>query len=148
MAGRGPAPKDPSKRARRNKDPHPLRSIVAEPVAQPPLPGRPGGDPWPEQTVAWWSMWRENPLSAEFRSEDWAFLADTAVYHAKLWADGDTRAGTELRLRVDQFGMTPTSKARLRITFAQADEADEKRGTRQGGAGASRERYTGLKLAE
>jgi len=148
MGGRGPAPKDPSKRARRNVDPHPLLVIDADPVAQPALPARPGGEAWPEQTVAWWRMWADNPLSAGFRAEDWTFLADTAIYHAKLWADGDLKAGTELRLRVDQFGMTPTSKARLRITFAQADEADEKRGSRQTAPASARQRYGGLKLAE
>ena len=146
MAGRGPAPKDPSQRARRNKDPQPLRVIDAEPTPQPDLPATmPGGNPWPDETTRWWAMWSTSPLADEFTDADWSFLLDTAVIHGQLWS-GDTKAAAELRLRVDQFGMTPTSRARLRITFAQAAEADEKRGTRQ--PSPARDRYEGLRLAE
>lgn len=141
MAGRGPAPKDPSRRARRNKEPQPLRVIHAEPTAQPDLPAHMD---WPQATADWWAMWAESPLSAEFTSTDWAFLLDTALLHAALWS-GDSKAAPELRLRVAKFGATPEDRARLRITFAQADDADEKRGTRQP---SSRERHAGLRLAE
>lgn len=146
MAGRGPAPKNPDRRARRNAEPTPLRVLVASPMAQPPLPDLPeelGG--WPAPTLAWWSMWAESPLSSEFTASDWSFLADTALLHARLWV-GDTKAAPELRLRVAKFGATPEDRARLRITFAQADEADEKRGTRQ--PSTSRDRYQGLRLAD
>jgi hypothetical protein len=81
---------------------------------------------WPAQTVAWWRMWDESPLSAEFTANDWSELMDTALIHARLWS-GDIKAAAELRLRVAKFGATPEDRARLRITFAQADQADEKR---------------------
>lgn len=137
MAGRGPAPKDPDKRARRNKDPLGLRVIVAEPVAQPDLPEfdvtvEVDGElssrrfRWPEHTRDWWRMWAESPLSADFTSTDWSELMDTAILHARLWS-GDHRVASELRLRVAKFGATPEDRARLRIQFAAADEADEKR---------------------
>lgn len=141
MAGRGPAPKDPSKRARRNADPVPLRVIVAEPVPQPELPA---GRSWPDATRDWWGMWGASPLSAEFTASDWSFLLDTAVLHAEFWS-GKMSVAAELRLRVAKFGATPEDRARLRIQFAQADEADERRGTRK--AASARERYRGLKLA-
>lgn len=146
MAGRGPAPKDPSKRARRNKDPMPLRVIEADPCEQPALPvSMPGDEPWPEQTREWWRMWGETPLSETFTAVEWSFLLDTAAIHGRLWS-GDSKAAAELRLRVDQFGMTPAAQARLRITFAQADEADERRGSRK--ASSSKDRYSGLRLAD
>ena len=152
MAGRGPTPKDPSKRARRNADPVALKVIVAEPVAQPELPtfqveedGALVEFVWPAVTQEWWRMWRESPLSAEFTASDWSFLLDTAVLHAKFWS-GSTSAAAELRLRVAKFGATPEDRARLRIQFAQADEADERRGTRK--AASARDRYSGLRLAE
>lgn len=133
MAGRGPAPKDPSRRARTNKDPVPLRVILAEPVAQPELPdveievdGKLVEFVWPARTREWWRMWGESPLSAEFTSTDWSELLDTAVLHARFWR-GDVKLAGELRLRVAKFGATPEDRARLRITFAQADEADERR---------------------
>lgn len=151
MAGRGPTPKDPAKRARRNKEPVPFRVIHAEPVPQPELPtfeveedGELREFVWPARTREWWRMWGESPLSAEFTSTDWSELLDTALLHARFWS-GATSVAAELRLRVAKFGATPEDRARLRITFAQADEADEKRGTRRS---SSRERYQGLKLAE
>lgn len=95
--------------------------------SQPELPGvSPLGEPWPAQTVTWWEMWGASPLSENFTASDWSELLDTAILHARLWS-GDVRAAPELRLRVAKFGATPEDRARLRITFAQADEADAKR---------------------
>ena len=133
MAGRGPAPKNPDRRARSNKDPIPLRVIHAEPVSQPELPTltvRDDGElrvvDWPDVTREWWQMWADSPLSRDFTSTDWSELRDTARLHALYWL-GDKSVAGELRLRVAKFGATPEDRARLRITFAQADEADDKR---------------------
>lgn len=152
MAGTGSAPKDPDKRARRNKEPQPLRVIVAAPVAQPELPTfeveRDGAlveFVWPARTLQWWQMWADSPLSSSFTATDWSELMDTALIHARFWSGQLSLAG-ELRLRVAKFGATPEDRARLRITFAQADEADDRRG-KTPPAGA-RQRYDGLKLAE
>lgn len=144
MAGRGPAPKDPSRRGGHSPGTA-FRVVAAEPCAQPPLPATmPGGDPWPDETLRWWSDWSASPLATEFTTADWSFLTDTALVHGRMWS-GDGKAAAELRLRVDQFGMTPTSRARLRITFAQANEADERQGTRTSSA---RTRHADLRLAE
>lgn len=148
MAGRGPVPKDPSKLGGHTKprDLRVLPAALADQVKLPDsMPTPDGPAPWPKETRAWWAMWSETPLAADFTAADWSFLLDTALIHGRLWS-GDTKAAAELRLRVDQFGMTPTSRARLRITFAQADEADDRRG-KTPPAGA-RQRYDGLKLAE
>lgn len=136
MAGRGPQPKDPSKRARRNKEPAPLKVVPAVPVEQPPLPTFyvSETDPdtgevrrkrfrWPKVTERWWCMWGASPLSTDYTDTDWAFLADTALLHARYWS-GDLRVAAELRLRVAKFGATPEDRARLRITFAVADNAE------------------------
>ena len=149
MAGRGPQPKDPNRRARRNKDPVPLKVIAAAPTAQPELPrfeverdGELTEFTWPARTVEWWQMWEDSPLSEEFTATDWSELLDTAVIHARFWR-GDVKLAGELRLRVAKFGATPEDRARLRITFAQADEAEEKRDGH--GGGSSRERRGGLR---
>ena len=137
MAGRGPAPKDPSRRVRRNADPLGLKVIQASPVAQPELPEfdiqvEVDGElvsrsfRWPARTREWWRMWAESPLSADFTATDWSELLDSAILHARLW-NGDYKVASELRLRVAKFGATPEDRARLRIQFAAADEADEKR---------------------
>lgn len=137
MAGRGPAPKDPGKRARRNADPVPSTVIRFERGQQPELPA---DYPWPEPTRAWWKMWAESPQAEHFMQTDWDFLLDTAMVHAELWA-GNIGAAAELRLRVAKFGATPEDRARLRLTFAEADEKD---GARPAGGGA-RERYGNLR---
>ena len=118
MAGRGVPPKDPRRRAGHRKDPH-------------------------AQTVLRFEkeMWKASPQAEQFSSTDWSFLVDTALIHARLWA-GDASAGPELRLRVAKFGATPEDRARLRMQFAQADEADGKRPT---GASSS-ERFADLKV--
>lgn len=148
MAGRGPAPKDPAKRARRNKDPQAMRVIEAEPQPQPPLPtlevekdGELVEFVWPARTVEWWQMWGDSPLAEDFTSNDWSELLDTALLHAKFWR-GSTSVAAELRLRVAKFGATPEDRARLRITFAQADEADAKRGPKK----SARSDYGDLKV--
>jgi hypothetical protein len=120
-----------------------------EPVQQPPLPALWFTDPltekrrrfaWPAQTKAWWKMWGESPLSADFTATDWSELMDTALLHARFWSGNLSVAG-ELRLRVAKFGATPEDRARLRITFAQADQAEEKQPPRP----SSRSRRGSLK---
>lgn len=135
MAGRGPQPKDPSKRARRNKAPE-LKIIPAVASAQPSLPviehvtvdenGTKHKERfhWPAITRRWWKMWAESPLSVDYTDVDWAFLLDTAYIHALYWK-GDVKQAAELRLRVAKFGATPEDRARLRIQFAVADAVED-----------------------
>lgn len=136
MAGFGPPPKDPSRRARRNKEPAPLKVLPAVSVKQPKLPtiylqetdpatgeSHPRRFNWPKITRQWWRMWAESPLSKDYTDTDWSFLLDTALLHARYWK-GEVRLAPELRLRVAKFGATPEDRARLRITFAVADSAE------------------------
>lgn len=124
MAGRGPRPKDPSKRLRRNKDPQPQTILRFEYAEQPELPE---DIPWPERTRKWWAMWGEAAQSEFFSLTDWDFLLDTALLHAAVWGSGDLSKLVELRLRVAKFGATQEDRARLRMQFAEADAADRER---------------------
>ncbi|MDY7341389.1 MULTISPECIES: hypothetical protein [Corynebacterium] len=147
MAGRGPAPKPANRRARKNKDPIGLKIVESDPVPQPELPKRmPNGEPWPQITRAWWRMWGRDPLAADFRATDWAELRDTAVIHGAYWS-GDLKLAGELRLRTAKFGATAEDRARLRIQYAAADEADEKRRTSKAGADV-RGVYKGLRAVD
>lgn len=129
----GPAPKDPDQRIRRNKTP-PQTVLLFEPAKQPALPR---GFPWPERTKRWWKAWADSPQSVLFSATDWEFLADTALLHATAWASAerailtgekiDTSQHAELRQRVAKFGATIEDRARLRITFAVADEKEHAR---------------------
>lgn len=151
MAGRGRAPGDPSRLAGHGaskKQMGMLRVVPATPMSQPALPDfdvqvEVDGQlieqkfTWPQRTREWWAMWADSPLSAEFTSTDWSELLDTALLHARLWG-GDIKVAAELRLRVAKFGATPEDRARLRIQFALADEADEKRARPQASSRARR----------
>lgn len=144
MPGRGPAPKPPDRRARRNADPVAMRVIVATPTRQPELPPRrrDGEDvTWPQATLDWWQMWADHPLSDDFTTTDWAELAITALMHAAV-LDGELKYAAELRLRVAKFGATPEDRARLRITFAAADDAEQQK---RKPASKAAERYRGLR---
>jgi hypothetical protein len=123
MAGVGPAPKDPAKRARRNAQP--AQTVL--PFTECDQPELPEGFPWPDATQQWWEMWRTAPQATLFGVTDWNFLLDTALIHADVWGNWNLDRMPELRIRVAKFGATPEDRARLRITFAEADEKDAKR---------------------
>jgi hypothetical protein len=90
-------------------------------------PELPGGIEWPVRTVEWWATWGSAPQAEHFGSTDWDFLLDTALLHAAVWGAGKLDWLPELRLRAAKFGATPEDRARLRMTFADADEKDAKR---------------------
>lgn len=124
-----------------------MKIVESAPVDQPPLPEvMPNGDPWPERTLEWWDMWGEDPLAEDFRPTDWSELMDTAAIHGAYWS-GDLKLAGELRLRTAKHGATQEDRARLRIQYAQADEADEKRRSSRPGADV-RGRYKGLKAVD
>ncbi len=144
MSGRGPAPKDPGRRARRNRDPAPQTVLRFERSVPPELPSWPDEGDWPQRTQAWWRMWQSSPQAEHLSSTDWDFLLDTALVHARLWS-GDLSAAAELRLRVAKFGATPEDRARLRMQFSQVEETAD--GLSEGLVRAQ-ERYSGLRVVQ
>lgn len=138
----GPAPKPQGRRARRNKDETPTTILRFEEAEQPPLPE---SVPWPDETINWWKMWGESPQAELFGTTDWEFLKDTALLHAQLWGNGDMSVMAELRIRVAKFGATMEDRARLRMQFAEADEADSRRTNR---VQSARERRGDLKVVD
>lgn len=118
MAGRGPAPKDPDQRRRRN-DSAPMTVVTADGESY--GPELPDSFEWPDATVAWWKTWRECAMASKFTDTDWSFLLDTAVLHAEFWLGNRSLAG-ELRLRAAKFGATPEDRARLKIEIGDPDK--------------------------
>lgn len=146
MAGKGPLPKPEHRRARKGGHVS-MRVVVSAPVEQPPLPRtRPDGSSWPPETLDWWRMWGEDPLSGEFRATDWSELLDTALIHAAVWC-GELRLAPELRLRTARMGATAEDRARLRIQFAAADVADPVVGG-ESAEQRARARYNDLRVIE
>lgn len=137
MPGRGPAPKRervrPNDTARREAE---FVRVADDGTLR--GPDLPEGE-WPVQTLLWWDTWRSSPLAQTFGDTDWQFLLDSALLHAELWR-GNLAVAPELRLRVAKFGATPEDRARLRMQFAQADEAERSRPVE-----SPRDRYAGLR---
>ncbi|GAB7187162.1 hypothetical protein ATKI12_6993 [Kitasatospora sp. Ki12] len=122
MAGRGPAPKDPARRRRRNAESAPL--VTLEPddeLRGPELPeGVLGEDDgasvdWHPMTKLWWESWRASAQAQTFTATDWLFLIDTALMHHTMWAKGRWEFASEVRLRAAKFGATPEDRMRLKI---------------------------------
>lgn len=118
MAGRGPAPKDPTERRRRNPAPDLTVLAVDGQVHGPDLPD---SFEWPAVTLRWWDTWRRSAQAQTFTETDWSFLLDTAVMHAEFWMGNRALAG-ELRLRVAKFGATPEDRARLKIAVGEPEK--------------------------
>jgi hypothetical protein len=110
MAGRGPAPKDPSQLHRRNALPPVTELEVDGQLRGPDLPDR----DWPQETRDWWEGWRTSAQAATFIKTDWKFLLDTAMLHAEFWR-GHFEYAAELRLRAAKFGATPEDRMRMRL---------------------------------
>jgi hypothetical protein len=141
MAGRGPAPKDPDKRVRRNADPAPVSNLAADGELR--GPDLPDGMEWPHRTQRWWETWRLSPQAQTFTESDWDFLLDTALLHARMWL-GDAKIAAEVRLRVAKFGATPEDRLRLRM---QVDAPDPEQ-TPTGKAGEPAGRYGHLRAVK
>lgn len=121
MAGRGPAPKPASERARRNADPAPEMFVEADDEMRgPDLPDDliedrlTGPIEWPGMTRRWWTNWRKSAQAQTFTDTDWDFLLETALIHRRF-IKGEMSVAGELRLRVAKFGATPEDRARLRM---------------------------------
>lgn len=115
MAGRGPAPKNPDERRRRNVV-APLTVVQADGTAR--GPELPENMDWPDATRDWWDTWRTCAQASTFTATDWSFLLDTAILHMAFW-DGDHSVAAELRLRAAKFGATPEDRARLKIAVGK-----------------------------
>lgn len=137
MAGKGPAPKDPTKRARRNSDPIPMRVVVAEPVDQPSLTELLGTQnpltdtEWHQATLLFWGQLSEFPTTAGLQPAQWSSLARAVMIDDAMIA-GKLTLAAESRLRLAKYGIDPDDLARLRVQIVAADEAEERRGPKAG----------------
>jgi len=132
MGSRGPLPKPDDQRINRKPRPQ-LRVVENKKVPQPALST---DRVWPQRTRDWWEMWGESPLTDDFTASEWSDLEDTALLHAVVWSatpgsPSFFKAMAQLRTRTAAFGATPSDRARLRIQFAFAEEAEAKVEQRQ-----------------
>lgn len=149
MPGRGPAPKPAARRARRNAEPSPLRSIEIEPAQQPKLETVLGeenpatGEPWSAATLALWDRLGEAPSTRDLVDAQWALLARAMVLD-DLVMRGEVKHASEVRLQLAKFFVAPDDMLRGRIQVIAADEAEQSGTTRE--ASSARDRSRGRKL--
>lgn len=136
MPGKGPPPKDPSKRARRNKDSTALSVVTVEPTGQPGFVKTFGKinpsteESWHPLTLQFWSELGVFPTTRNLVGAQWTLLGVGVVLFDKVMS-GRLGYAEEMRRELAAFGIAPADLARLRIQFAVADEAEEQRDTRK-----------------
>ena len=172
MAGRGPAPKSPERRVRRNKSGPELTIVQVMPDGQPSLfdeagednPAiieqmrmqailletkmpEPGAVGWHPAAVKFWHQLGEFPTTRNLLSAQWSLLIP-AIIAFDLVMRGDTKMMSEMRLQLAKFGIAPDDVARLRYQLVLAEEGERRLGTRGGsGAGSARERARGRAIS-
>ncbi len=117
---RGPAPKDPSQRRRRNVDQVPGTQVQADGRMRGPALPSPAdvlklGDTWHPMTQRWWAAWRRSAQARVMSPTAWESLLTTAILHHQLWQHGRTELAGEIRLREAKHGATLEDQQRLRM---------------------------------
>jgi hypothetical protein len=118
MGARGPAPKPPEQRRRRNKE-------TREQLPSPPsnaLRPVPEGE-WHSRAQSWWLRWASSPQAAMFIETDWLYLEMLLVLVSKFWSissdpEGSTTLAKDLMVEIRQaqqkLGATPDDRSRLK----------------------------------
>lgn len=118
MAGKGPPPKDPAQRRRRNKEQrHALPPTPVEPAPLP-FPDAMCSDP---RVRSWWQAIVDSPMAARYEQTDWVRVDELVVLVAEYWRavdEGDVptmlKLAQERRLQESLLGVTAVDRARLR----------------------------------
>jgi hypothetical protein len=121
VSGRGPLPKPPGARARRNRKAGEATLTVIEDLDPPTLPN---DVPWHPETLSWWLAIWASPAASQWDDGDTAGLLRLArlvdAYSSATAADQLARLSAEIRLVEERFGLSPAGRARLRWTTAKS----------------------------
>lgn len=123
----GPAPKDPSARARRNKAS--TRSMLSadHDVEEPPLPE---GFGWHSLTAEWWSaLWRSE-MAPEYLDMDIHGLYRVAMLYNDFWMAESPRERAEIQVRLEkadaEYGTNPLARRRLEWQIETTEDSKRK----------------------
>lgn len=121
---RGPAPKPPHLRQRRNRTPGARTLEATSPTVRrrvPPLPKRPATENWHAEVRTWWRVLWASPMAAEYLDADVGGLYCLAELYQRRWTEADTKALVpiiaEIRHQEVRFGLTPIDRTRLGWTL-------------------------------
>jgi hypothetical protein len=133
----GPAPKDSSTRARRNKT-----STAAVLSRDPKLivPELPMDYPWHGMTVRWWNDIWSSPMAPEYDDSDQHGLFMLAILVDDFWTadkpSGRTALAAEIRQQSQRFGLSPIDRRRLQWEIERAEDAQAQGASRRAKAPA------------
>ena len=128
----GPAPKDPSTRARRNKT-----STAAILASNPKIivPDLPVDFPWHSMTARWWADIWASPMAPEYDDSDQHGLFMLAVMVNDFWdadkASARTALAAEIRQQSQRFGLSPIDRRRLQWEIERTEDAQATGRTRR-----------------
>lgn len=134
----GPAPKDASTRARRNKT---ATSATLQADASIVAPELPVGD-WHPMVLDWWrSLWA-SPMAPEYDDADRHGLFELAMLRNDFWKAETAKerkdAAAEIRLQDQRFGLSPIDRRRLQWEIVRTEDATAKSAKRQAPAAPAR----------
>lgn len=140
MAGRGPAPKEAAKRARRNADPVESTDLreSSSPAKVRPLPGASKRNP---RTRRWWKVAARSPQAGQFLETDWLVMERLADLY-DVFFTGEMKVASEIRLCEAKLGFTPEDRLRLRWQW-RSDGDEDPLGDERGSQGRSSSRRSG-----
>lgn len=122
----GPAPKDPSVRARRNTTSTKATLRADAAIIAPELP--PGE--WHEQVLVWWRDLWASPMAPEYDDSDRHGLFALAALKNDFWTAESPKdrkeAAAEIRLQEQRFGLSPIDRRRLQWEIERTEEAQDR----------------------
>lgn len=124
MGARGPIPKDPTLRQRRNKMTTAAKLAPVERLEMPDLPAR-GRRQWHPFTLAWWEDVRESPMAAEYVKADLHGLFVLADLVDQYWKKPAVKLAAEIRQQRQCFGLTPIDRRRLQWEIQRVEATRE-----------------------
>ena len=133
----GPAPKDPSARARRNKASTKATIQADSAIVAPELPEY----DWHPMTLEWWRDLWASPMAPEYDDSDRHGLFKLAMLTNDFWTAGTAKerkeALAEIRMQEQRYGLSPMDRRRLQWEIEKSEEAVERGAKRRTTAKAS-----------
>ena len=115
MAGRGPAPKDPSARRRRNQPTRGEWTVLdKESPRRPALPRPAPKGGWSAFAKSEWARWWASPMAAMWDASDRGTLELLLLFAETVRETPQAAMATQIRLYRDGLGLTPKGRRDLR----------------------------------
>ena len=122
----GPAPKNASTRARRNKTSTAATLRADAAIVAPELPDI----EWHPMVLEWWRDLWASPMAPEYDDSDRHGLFELAILRNDFWRAETARerkdAAAEIRLQDQRFGLSPIDRRRLQWEIERTEDAKAK----------------------